>query len=249
MPPATQSNGEIQRLNAQLAAANQELEALSYSISHDLRTPLRHILGYADILQTGTSPTLDKTSRRHLQTIAQSAAQMDQMIDGLAEFSRLGRVEMRCQRVSLAALVEDVCQALRGEIKDREIDWQIGDLPEVQADPVLLRQAIVNLLSNAVKFTRPRTKARIEIGSKNDGRETIFFVRDNGVGFDLNCAARLFGAFQRFHRPGEFEGTGLGLANVRRIIQRHAGRTWAEAKAEGGATFYFSIPNPSGEGA
>jgi light-regulated signal transduction histidine kinase (bacteriophytochrome) len=255
MTPEKQAEDEIQRLNsqlesrviertAQLEAANQELEAFSYSVSHDLRAPLRHILGYVDILQTEASQTLNETSRQHLQTIAQSATQMGQLIDALLEFSRMSRAEMRCQRVSLAALVEDVRRELRSEIKGREIDWQIGDLPEVQGDPLMLRQAIVNLLSNAIKYTRTRSKAKIEIGAKNGGRETIFFVRDNGVGFDMNHAGKLFGVFQRFHRSSEFEGTGIGLAKVRRIIHRHGGRTWAEGKADGGATFNFSIPKP-----
>ena len=244
MKPA---EGEIQRLNLQLAAASQELDAFNYSVAHDLRAPLRHIAGYVDILQTAASPTLDATNRKHLQTIAQSATQMGQMIDGLLELYRVGHAEMNCQRVSLAALVGDARGNLRAETNDRKIDWQIGDLPEVQADSVLLCQAIGNLLANAVKFTRSRPVARIEIGAELDGRETILFVRDNGVGFDMKSAGRLFGVFQRFHHASEFEGTGMGLAIVRRIIQRHGGRTWAEAKSGGGAMFYFSIPNPPAE--
>jgi light-regulated signal transduction histidine kinase (bacteriophytochrome) len=234
---------EIRRLNIALEAANREQEAFRYSVSHDLRAPLRHILGYVDILQTAAGQTLDETSRRHLQTIAQSATQMGQMLDALLELSRMGRAEMRSESVSLAALVKDVRRELRSESKGREIDWQIGDLPEVQGDSLMLRQAIVNLLSNAMKYTRPRPKAKIEIGAKNGGRETILFVRDNGVGFDMNYAGKLFGVFQQFHPSSEFEGAGIGLANVRRIILRHGGRTWAEGKVDGGATFYFSIPN------
>ena len=247
MPPATQSNGEIQRLNSQLAAANQELDAFNYSISHDLRAPLRHIAGYVDVLQTAAGSTLDATSRRHLDTIAQSAAQMGLMIDGLLELYRVGHAEMSCHCVSLAALVGDARGDLRGDIGSREINWQIDDLPEVEADSVLLCQAIGNLLANAVKFTRPRAGASIEIGAKHDGNETILFVRDNGVGFDMKCAARLFGVFQRLHGADEFEGAGVGLAIVRRIIHRHGGRTWAEGKPGGGATFYLSIPNPPEE--
>jgi len=250
-----QAEDEIERLNsqlesrviertAQLEALNRELQAFSYSVSHDLRAPLRHIVGYVDILQAAAGQTLDETSRQHLQTIARSATQMGQMIDALLELSRLDRAEMRFKRVNLAALVEDVRKELRSEIKDREIDWQIGDLPEVQGDPVMLRQAIVNLLSNAIKYTRTRPKAKIEIGAKHGGHETTFFVRDNGVGFDMNYADKLFGVFQRFHRSSEFEGTGVGLAIVRRIIHQHGGRTWAEGKADGGATLYFSIPKP-----
>lgn len=255
---AKTAGDETQRLNAklqfrltertaQLEALKQELESFSYSVSHDLRAPLRHILGYVDILQTGVGEKLDETSRRHLQTIAQSATQMGMMIDALLELSRAGRAEMHARRISLAALVEDARRDLRDETNGREIDWQIGDLPEVHGDPVMLRRAIVNLLSNAMKYTRNRLKAKIEIGAKNDGRETIFFVRDNGVGFDMNCTEMLFGAFQRFHRPDEIEGLGIGLAIVRRIIHQHGGWTWAEGKVSGGATFYFSIPNPPEE--
>ena len=240
------AKAEIQRLNSELEAANQDLEAFNYSVSHDLRAPLRHIIGYVDILQSAASQTLDETSRKHLQSIEQSATQMGQMLEALLAFSRMGRTEKRVERVSLAAVVEEARRELRGEIKGRDIDWQIGDLPEVRGDPVMLRQAIANLLSNAIKFTRPRRKAKIEIGTKNGGSETIFFVRDNGVGFDMNCASKLFGVFQRFHPASEFEGSGIGLANVRRIIHRHGGRTWAEGKVDGGATFYFSIPKADG---
>ena len=233
---------ERTKLRQRLDALKQELEAFSYAVSHDLRAPLRHILGYVDILQTVASQTPDETSRQHLHTIARSAAQMGQMIDALLEFSRIGRAEMRFARVSLAALVRDVRRELCSEVKGRKIDWQVGVLPEVQGDRQMLRQVVVNLLSNAMKYTRARSKPKIEIGAIDGGGETVFFVRDNGVGFDMNCAAKLFGVFQRFHRSSEFEGTGIGLAKVRRIIYQHGGRTWAEGKADGGATFYFSIP-------
>jgi signal transduction histidine kinase len=242
-----QLESRVSERTAQLEAVNQELEAFSYSVSHDLRAPLRHILGYVDILQTVARQTLDETSRQHLQTIARSATQMGHMIDALLEFSRMDRAEMHFKRVSLAALVEDVRRELHSEIKGRHINWRIGALPEVQGDPVMLRQAIVNLLSNAIKYTRTRRKAKVEIGAKKSARETIFFVRDNGVGFDMNYADKLFGVFQRFHPSSEFEGTGVGLAIVRRIIHQHGGRTWAEGKADGGATLYFSIPKPPKE--
>ncbi len=237
----------VQECTAQLEAARQELELFSYSVSHDFRAPLRHILGYVEILQTEASDALDETSRQHLQTIAQSATRMGQMIDALLEFSQMGRTEMRCQRVSLALLVEEARRELRSEITGREIDWRIGDLPDVQGDPRMLRQALVQLLSNAVKFTRARAKATIEIGAKNIGRETIFFVRDNGVGLDVPRADRLFGLFQRFHQSGEFSGTGVGLAKFRRIIHQHGGRVWAEGTPDAGATFYFALPQPQEE--
>lgn len=244
---------EIQRLNSelearvlertkQLEAANQNLEAFNYSVSHDLRAPLRHILGYVDILRTNASSPLNKEQRQLLQTIAKSAAQMGKMIDTLLKFSKMGRAEMHFKRVNLAALVKDARNELHDEIKGREIDWQIGDLPKVRGDPIMLRQAVVNLLSNAVKYTRTRPKAKIEIWAKDEGSETIFFVRDNGVGFDMNYASKLFGVFQRFHPASAFEGTGIGLANVRSIIHRHGGRAWGEGKVDAGATFYFSIP-------
>jgi PAS domain S-box-containing protein len=253
MTQEKQTEEEIHRLNtqlesrvvertAQLEAANQELEAFSYSVSHDLRAPLRHILGYVDILQSTAGEALDKSSRQYLDTIARAAAQMGHLIDALLEFSRMGRSEMRSEQVSLAALVEDARRELRGEAKGREIQWRVGDLPEVQGDPLMLRQAVVNLLSNAIKYTGTRAKAKIAIGVKSTAKETVFFVRDNGVGFDMDYADKLFGVFQRFHRGNEFEGTGIGLANVRRIIHRHGGRTWAEGKTDKGATFYFAIP-------
>lgn len=255
MTGSTPNEARIQRLNSQLEsrvielaarleAANQELKAFSYSVSHDLRAPLRHILGYVDILQNTTNQTLDQTTRQHLEAVAQSATQMGHMLDALLSYSRMGRAEMRQAPVSLAALVEEARQELRNETKGRDIDWRIGGLPEVHGDPVMLRHAIVHLLSNAVKFTRTRPKAKIAVGTENTGRETILYIRDNGVGFDMKCAEKLFGMFQHFHRSGEFEGLGMGLANVRRIILQHGGRTWAKGKVGGGATFYFSIPKP-----
>ena len=247
MTQENQAEAEIQRLNSELDAANQNLEAFNYSVSHDLRAPLRHILGFVGILQAAAGRTLDESTRQHLQIIAQSAARMERMFDALTEFSRIGQAEMHFAQTSLAALVEDVRRDFRGEIKGRDIEWQIGDLPEVTGDPTMLRQAVVNLLSNAIKYSRTRRKAKIAIGATNGEHETICFVRDNGVGFDMKCADRLFGMFQRFHRSEEFAGTGAGLATVRRIVSRHGGRTWAEGKTGGGATFYFSIPKPPEE--
>lgn len=233
---------EIHRLNSELKAANQNLEAFNYSVSHDLRAPLRHILGYVDILKATAGQTLDEKNRQNLQIIAEAAAQMGEMLEALLEFSRMGRTKMLCKRVNLTALVKEVRLELHCQARGREIDWQIEKLPEVHVDPLMLRQVIFNLLSNSIKFTRTRSKAKIEIMTTNSGGEAIISIRDNGVGFDMDYAKKLFGVFQRFHPTSEFEGTGTGLANVRLIINRHGGRTWAQGKVNGGATFYFSIP-------
>ena len=232
----------VRERTAQLQAANEELEAFSYSVSHDLRAPLRHITGYIEILQFEAGLKLEESSKKHLKTITNSVKHMDELIDALLTLSRMGRTEMHCENVSLAALVEEARRELQREIEGRKIDWQVKNLSEVQGDPIMLRQVVVNLVSNALKYTRPRERAKIEIGTKSNGQETIFFIRDNGVGFDMQYADKLFGVFQRLHRLSEFEGTGIGLANVRHIIRRHGGRTWAESSVNVGATFYFSIP-------
>jgi PAS domain S-box-containing protein len=228
---------------AQLTAANKELEAFSYSISHDLRAPLLRISGFADILQTQAAEKLDEPSRKHLQTVADSARQMSQLIDALLEFSRMGRGEMRHERVSLVRLVAEARRELHADLEGRDVEWTVADLPDARGDPLMLRQVVINLLSNALKYTRDRHPAKIEIGAQSGEAETIYFVRDNGVGFDVNYAGKLFGVFQRLHPAREFAGTGIGLANVRRIIQRHGGRVRAEGAVDGGATFYFSLPH------
>jgi light-regulated signal transduction histidine kinase (bacteriophytochrome) len=193
-------------------------------------------------MQTTAAEQLDESSRQHLAAIARSAAQMSQLIDTLLEFSRLGRSPMQSQWVNLAQLVKEARAELMKEIEGRDIEWQIGELLEVRGDPLLLRQAIVYLIADALKFTHPRSRATIEIGARNTKDEVIFFVRDNGVGFDMAYVEKLFGVFQRLHRTDEFEGLGIGLAKVRRIIHRHGGRTWAEGAVNAGATFYFAIP-------
>jgi PAS domain S-box-containing protein len=229
---------------AQLKETNAELEAFSYSVSHDLRAPLRHIGGFVQMLLRREKERLDATSSRYLEVISQAAGRMGQLIDDLLAFSRAGREEMKLQRVEPSEMVERARQELAPVLEGRQISWQIGPLPAVQADPALLQLVWVNLLSNAIKYTAPRARARIEIGatrSEDAKGELIFFVRDNGVGFDPRYGDRLFGVFQRLHAEEEFEGTGIGLAQVRRIIHRHGGRVWAKGEVDGGAAFYFSL--------
>lgn len=244
-----QVEGRIQKLNEelknradQLEVANKELEAFSYSVSHDLRAPLRHVDGFVDMLTKHSAEKLDERGNRYLKIIADSARQMGMLIDELLVFSRMGRVEMRQAKVEMDLLVKEAVDAMKMDIKDRHISWKIASLPEVKADASMIRQVWINLIANAVKYTRPRDPAEIEIGCFDEDNKSVFFIRDNGVGFDMQYAGKLFGVFQRLHRADEFEGTGIGLANVQRIISRHGGRTWAEGKINQGATFFFSLP-------
>jgi PAS domain S-box-containing protein len=231
----------------QLQTANEGLEAFSYSVSHDLRAPLRHIAGFVVLLEKDAGPSLSETSLRHLTRISKSASRMSNLIDDLLAFARVGRAEIRKKDVQLDELVREALNDLAVDTKERNILWDIHPLPAVRADCSLLRMALVNLISNALKFTSARAQAKIEIGcAPNGDGETVIFVRDNGAGFDPKYAGKLFGVFQRLHTQEQFEGTGIGLANVQRIIQRHGGRTWAEGTVDGGATFYFSIPNQNG---
>ncbi len=234
---------ELQAANRQLETVNHELESFSYSVSHDLRAPLRHIDGFVKLLAVQSKQTLDDKARRYLDIIADSAQRMGALIDDLLVFSQMGRSEMHRSKVAMDSLVHEALESVKSETEKRRIHWNISPLPEVLADPAMMRQVWINLVANAVKYTRPRDPAEIEINWDNSrAGEAIFFVRDNGVGFDMQYAGKLFGVFQRLHRADEFEGTGIGLANVNRIIQRHGGRTWAEGKVDAGATFFFSLP-------
>lgn len=233
----------VQERTAALEASNKELEGFTYSVSHDLRAPLRHIDGFMALLQKEVETNLDEQSRHYIDAISDAARKMGLLIDDLLSFSRMGRHTTSIKQVALEDLVHDVIQDAELDTAGRTIVWRIDDLPMVEGDAAMLRMVLVNLISNALKFTRTREQAKIEIGSLS-GRdsETVIFVRDNGVGFDMAYADKLFGIFQRLHRSDEFEGTGIGLANVRRIIARHGGRTWAIGEMGQGATFYFSLP-------
>ena len=225
-----------------LEAANLELEAFSYSVSHDLRAPLRHITGYAEMLVKSADPSLNDESRHCLKNITDTADEMQHLIEHLLEFSRLGRVELNCTAVDLEWVVQDAIQGLEPETRGRNVVWKRAPLPTVQGDPFLLKQVFVNLLSNALKYTRPRDPAQIEIACADEpGGDVVVVVRDNGVGFDMEYASKLFGVFQRLHRQDQFEGIGIGLANVQRIMTRHGGRVWAEAVVNEGASFFLSF--------
>ncbi len=235
-------NASLHHQAAQLLEANKELESFSYSVSHDLRAPLRHIQGYVEMLQKHIDGQLSEKARRYLKTINEASVDMGQLIDDLLGFSRMGRMEMSEGSVDLNHLLQEALHGLESTTQHRNIQWKIAPLPVVIGDAAVLRQVLVNLVGNAVKYTRPRDPAHIEIGAagEEDGR-LILFVRDNGVGFDMQYAHKLFGVFQRLHRADEFEGTGIGLASVRRIIARHSGRVWAESKLGEGSTFFFTL--------
>jgi PAS domain S-box-containing protein len=230
----------LQEKNVQLEAAVDELEAFSYSVSHDLRTPLRAIDGFSRILLKQYGPTLSEEPREYLQLVRDNTVQMGHLVDDLLAFSRLGRQALKKRQVATGAIVGQVLRDVRERAEGRSVSVSVGDTPSVWGDPALLKQVFINLIDNAFKYTRLRAEAVIEIGSRESGGERVFFVRDNGAGFDMQYADKLFGVFQRLHRAEDFEGTGVGLAIVQRIVQRHGGRIWAEAAVDRGATFYFT---------
>jgi PAS domain S-box-containing protein len=242
---------EIRKLNLELGVrtnelevTNKELEAFAYSVSHDLRAPLRHMVGFTELLQKHNASTLDEKSLRYMRIILEAAKKMGTLIDDLLAFSKIGRAETRETMVNMEQLVKEVLTDIQPETGGRTIAWKVGALPNLYGDRSMLRIALVNLISNAVKFTRINPQAEVEIGSMEKKEEgVVVFVRDNGVGFDMKYAHKLFGVFQRLHQSDSFEGTGIGLATVQRIIHRHGGRVWAESSLNRGATFFFSVPD------
>lgn len=241
------AEAEMKRLNEELArnvghleAANKELEAFSYSVSHDLRAPLRAINGYARVVLDDYSDKLDGEGKRYLTTIATSAQKMGDLINDLLAFSRLSRQALNLIVVDMEALAREARDQQGNEISQRGAECRVEQLPPARGDAAMLRQVLVNLVSNAIKFTRPKAKAVIEVGAISES-ENIYYVKDNGVGFDMRYYGKLFGVFQRLHSESDFEGTGVGLAIVQRIIHRHGGRVWAESKPNEGATFYFTL--------
>jgi light-regulated signal transduction histidine kinase (bacteriophytochrome) len=234
----TDLDQRVKERTAELEVANKELEAFSYSVSHDLRAPLRRMRGFSTILLEEHAPQLTDEAQQLLQVVNRNAVQMGELIDCILAFSQLGRQPLRKQKVAAADVVRVAWQDLSAERDGREVEITICDLPVCEADPLLLKQIFINLLSNAIKYSRIREVANIEVGCKKSG---VYYVRDNGVGFDMRYLDKLFGVFKRLHRTEEYEGIGIGLAIVARIVYRHGGRVWAEAVLNEGATFYFTL--------
>jgi signal transduction histidine kinase len=238
-------NDELERRvterTAQLQEANQELEAFTYSVSHDLRAPLRHMSGFTRILMEDFGSALPAEAQHHLERIERGAGRMGLLVDELLGLTRVGRQSLSVQVTGLTSIVKDVLSMLEPEMAGRNVQWKMADLPFVECDPNLVRLVFQNLVSNALKYSRPRSPAVIEIGHTEKDGQVVIFVKDNGVGFSMKYADKLFGVFQRLHRPEDFEGTGVGLATVQRIIQKHGGRVWADAELDKGATFYFTL--------
>jgi light-regulated signal transduction histidine kinase (bacteriophytochrome) len=231
---------KVVKRTAQLEAANEELEAFTYSVSHDLRAPLRHISGFAGILVEEHAPALAPEARQYLQRIQDGTQKMGRLVDELLNLARVGRQSVNLQVAGLNSIVDEVVSMLQPEIEGRQVEWRIARLPFVECDPTLMKLVFQNLISNALKYSRPRAHAVIEIG-QTDGTPPAIFVRDNGVGFSMKYADKLFGVFQRLHRSEDFEGTGVGLATLQRIVKKHGGQVWAEAELDKGATFFFTL--------
>lgn len=238
------ANQRLERRTAELSETNIELESFAYSVAHDLRAPLRHIAGYSGALTQDYGPRLDEEGLRCLGKIASSARQMGRLVDDLLALSQVGRQELAFQKTALGSLVTQVVEELAPESAGRKLEWQIGELFSVQCDPGLMKQVFMNLLSNAVKYTRRQEHAVIQVGQALQNGERVIFIRDNGAGFEMQYADKLFGVFQRLHKTRDFEGTGVGLAIVQRIIRKHGGRIWAEAAVNQGATFFFTLGTP-----
>ena len=240
-----QAQGELEHRvelrTSELAESNRELEAFTYSVSHDLRAPLRHINAYAQMLEEEHGGALTPEGKKYLARIRLGAKNMGMLVDDLLNLARVGRQELTLQSADLNEILENVMAELKQELSGREVVWEIEDLGSAMCDPGLIRQVFTNLLSNAIKYSRQRSPAKIQVGRKNEKALTIYFVRDNGVGFNMKYASKLFGVFQRLHRAEDFEGTGVGLATVERIIRKHGGRIWADAELDKGATFYFTL--------
>jgi len=241
----TKLNEELGKRSSELEASNKEWEAFAYSISHDLRAPLRHMAGFTELLKKSAAPVLNEKHQRYVTMILESAKRMGNLIDDLLAFSRIGRSEAHRTTVSMEQLVQEALTEVRQDTNGRKIVWKVGELPALYGDRSMLRLALVNLIANAVKFTRTRPQAEIEIGCQDQKKnQVVVFVRDNGVGFDMKYVNKLFGVFQRLHPAETFEGTGIGLATVQRIVHRHGGRIWAEGMVDQGATFYFTLFKP-----
>ncbi|PTY04441.1 histidine kinase [Verrucomicrobia bacterium LW23] len=238
-------NGKLEEIvaerTAELLSANRELETFSYSIAHDLRAPFRQIHGYAEILQEDFSEILPDEATKYLSRIADKSREMERMVDDLLRLFVVAKQPLTAADEDLGAMAQSVMSALRAEVPERQIEWTLRTLPVVRCNGALMRQVLENLLNNAVKYTRPRTLAQIELGCERQDSQDVFYVRDNGVGFSMEQVDRLFGVFQRLHRPEEFEGTGVGLALVARIVAKHGGRVWARSSVDQGATFYFTL--------
>jgi len=236
-------NKELENKNKELELINKELEAFSYTVSHDLRAPLRHIGGFVNLLVKNNSTQLDESGLRYLNIISESYIEMGNLVDALLAFSRLGRTELQRTKINSKSLVDKVIKTFSNELAGRNVEINISNLPDALGDETLIYQVWVNLVSNALKYSRNKEKAVIDIGGKIENDKTIFYIKDNGVGFDMKYADKLFGVFQRLHKAKDFEGIGIGLANVNRIIVRHGGTCWAESEVGKGATFFFSTPN------